>query len=48
MKTTKAMTKCAKWLSLCLKLGWRKESLDLLESLWWEHHDDKGNVKEPK
>ena len=44
-RTQDAMLKCAEWLAACLKLGWRREDLDALESLWWEHHDHRGELK---
>lgn len=48
MRTRRAVQKCAKWLVACLRIGWRKTDLDLLEDLWWAHHDEKGNLKPPK
>lgn len=44
MENRKAITKCAEWLSFCLSIGWEKEHLDGLEKIWWEHHDEKGNL----
>lgn len=39
-----ASRKCAEWLSECLRLGWPKDSLDQLQALWWEHHDEQGKL----
>lgn len=44
MKTKKAIKKCAEWLVYCLEIGWKREQLDTLESLWWRWHDDNGNL----
>ena len=41
-RTRDAIKKCAEWLAECLKMGWRHDDLDALESLWWEHHDHTG------
>ena len=35
---------CANWLKFCLDIGYQKAQLDFLENLWWEYHDDKGNL----
>ncbi len=48
MRTLRAQRKCAEWLAYCLLIGWDKGTLDALENLWWEHHDDYGNMKEAK
>lgn len=34
-----AVKKCARWLQVCLELGWSKSELDFLERLWWKYHD---------
>ena len=44
MKTSRAIKKCAEWLAYCLSIGWNKKSLDGLERIWWEYHDDYGNL----
>ncbi len=44
-RTSKAVIACGYWLSACLKLGWSRADFDWLEALWWEHHDDHGNLK---
>jgi hypothetical protein len=44
MRTVSAIKKCAKWLSYCLEIGFRKDQLDDLEALWWKFHDDSGNL----
>lgn len=43
--TRRAQEQCSGWLSECLKLGWRKDQLDTLENIWWEHHDRLGALK---
>jgi hypothetical protein len=42
--TPKASIKCFAWLDYCQQIGWAKESLDRLQALWWEYHDDDGNL----
>lgn len=44
MKTNKSLRECAEWLHTCLTLGWPKSALDKLEQLWWDHHDERGNL----
>ena len=41
--TKQKAEKCAKWLSYCLEIGWRKSDLPELQKLWMNGHDDKGN-----
>lgn len=41
-KTFRQIKKCAEWLAWCLENGWPKESLDVLEALWWKYHGDEG------
>jgi len=43
-KSREAIKLCAMWLLFCLNNGWKKEQLEALEKLWWEHHDDAGNL----
>lgn len=43
-KTMRGLRLCAKWLAYCLRVGWRRNQLDALESLWWAHHDGNGNL----
>lgn len=43
--TLRAHRACAEWLKECLRLGWGRDQLDALEALWWEHHDERGNLK---
>lgn len=43
--TLKALRACAEWLRFCLSIGWRKQDLDLLEKLWWQHHDRNGRLR---
>ena len=45
-RTRKAIVKCHEWLSYCLSIGWKKEQMDALEKIWWEHRDENGNLKE--
>ena len=42
MPTQRALRACAKWLALCLRIGWRKDQLDDLQRLWWLYHDEQG------
>ena len=42
--TVGALRKCAEWLAYCLSIGWRREQLDALEALWWQHHDRTGRL----
>lgn len=44
MKTSRAIKKCAEWLSYCLSIGYTKEQLDRLEEIWWMFHDERGNL----
>ena len=39
-----AIIACARWLQACLELGWDQSDLDFLERLWWQHHDEHGNL----
>jgi hypothetical protein len=48
MRTQRAVIDCAYWLKACLELGWRKSDLDFLEALWWQHHDDRGELRAPE
>lgn len=42
---TRAIRQCAEWLAYCLWIGWKKSDLDALEALWWQYHDERGNLK---
>jgi len=44
MKSQKALRECAEWLAYCLIIGWDKDDLDVLDSLWWRYHDDRGHL----
>lgn len=44
MREDQAIKKCAEWLAGCLKSGWDKKHLDGLQRIWWEHHDEQGNL----
>jgi len=44
-RTQRALMACLRWLDYCLSIGWRRDDLDFLEALWWEHHDDFGKIK---
>ena len=35
---------CARWLQQCLAIGWKKSDLDLLQDIWWQWHDDDGQL----
>jgi hypothetical protein len=28
---------CGHWLAYCLRIGWRRDDLDMLELLWWKY-----------
>nr|WP_298660285.1 hypothetical protein [uncultured Flavobacterium sp.] len=43
-RTNKAVESCTKWLSYCIEIGWDKSQLDALETIWWEHRDNNGNL----
>lgn len=45
MRTLRALEKCAEWLVFCIRIGWPKSDLDRLDALWWEYHDEQGNLK---
>ena len=42
--TQMALRECTYFLSACLKIGWSKSSLDMLEELWWKYHDHTGRL----
>lgn len=42
--TQKALRECAEWLAFCVRIGWSKSVLDQLEALWWEFHDERGQL----
>jgi len=44
--TPKASMRCFEWLDYCLRIGWAKATLDRLQELWWEYHDDDGRLIE--
>ena len=41
----KGIKLCAEWLAYCLKISWSRDDLDRLEEVWWEYHDEDGNLK---
>lgn len=43
--TQRAARACAEWLTTCLRLGWSKDDVDVLQALWWKHHDDNGALR---
>ena len=45
MRSRAAVEKCAQWLAYCVAIGWAREKLDALESLWWQHHDCNGDMQ---
>jgi hypothetical protein len=47
MRTRRAIESCGRWLAFCRSDGWPAESLDQLETIWWQYHDDNGVLKEP-
>ena len=42
--TRAAIWACAEWLEFCVRIGWDKATLDRLQEIWWQFHDDKGNL----
>jgi hypothetical protein len=44
MITTRAMRGIHAWLHFCLSIGWPRSSLKGLTDLWWQYHDDEGNL----
>jgi hypothetical protein len=42
--TSNAARKCAEWLRWCRENGWPAEATGRLCDLWWEFHDDDGNL----
>ncbi len=44
--TATGARKCAEWLTWCRNNGWPGSSLSKLCDLWWEFHDDSGNLIE--
>jgi len=42
--TRRAQEACAHWLAECIRLGWSKAQLDDLETMWWQHHDKRGEL----
>ena len=42
--TMRAVIACGQWLAFCLSIGWRRDELDALESLWWKYHDRTGQL----
>lgn len=44
MPTKYAVRVCAEWLAACLRMGWKRSDLDWLERLWWQWHDENGNL----
>jgi len=46
--TSRAMQACADWLHYCLTIGWKKDELDALENIWWEHHDRFGKLTQTR
>lgn len=45
--TPAAIRQCAKWLAFCVRIGWPKTVLDDFERLWWQYHDDRGELYPP-
>lgn len=43
-RTRRAIVGCGYWLAECLRLGWDRSDLDWLEALWWQYHDDNGQL----
>lgn len=45
MKNIKALQKCLEWLAYCKAIGWPESTWDRLEALWWQYHDENGNLR---
>ena len=43
-KEREAVRRCAQWLAYCVEIGWSRNDLDFLESLWWKYHDKTGEL----
>lgn len=43
--TQKALRQCAEWLAQYVRMGGSKANLGALEKLWWDGHDERGNLK---
>lgn len=43
-RSRRALQTCANWLAFCLSIGWGKHELDDLEQIWWQWHDENGNL----
>lgn len=43
-RTKRALLACANWLAFCLSIGWSRADLDELERIWWQWHDENGNL----
>lgn len=44
-RTQMAIMKCHEWITYCLRIGWKKEQVDGLEVIFWQHRDENGNLK---
>jgi len=42
--TANAARKCAEWLKSCKAIGWTADETSMLCDLWWQYHDDNGNL----
>lgn len=42
--TRLGVRRLAEWLAECLRIGWKRESMDALEKLWLDGHDKNGNL----
>jgi hypothetical protein len=43
---TQAIKRCSEWLAYCKSIGWPASSMGRLCDIWWEFHDDDGNLRE--
>jgi hypothetical protein len=43
-RTRRAIEECGRWLAECIRMGWRREDLDMLEGLWWKYHNHRGEL----
>lgn len=44
--TNRGARKCLEWIKACQDIGWPKSTIPSLVDIWWEYHDDDGNLIE--
>ena len=43
-RSKQAMMAADGWLDYCIKIGFSHDDLSDLDRLWWQHHDENGNL----